>query len=275
MNKTLLLCAAFAWGAAGAMPPQAAPAKAPDAPEKLELQGPGGGWRHSSLQGDDAHYTAAYPKPPVDRGAQRYRTLIEGRIAAYKTQRQPWTLVVNGNAMPLYPDESGRFARPYAFGQGSNSVELRDHGGGSRRKIQFYEADRGKTQAKLRAILTWDDPKAEVDLHVITPSGEHAFWARPLLSVGGGLDVDSVDGAGPEIFSSVSPEHGTWLFYINYWGNFNEAGYNFDPEAHEQTLITTRLSLIYNENTPNEKVERFVIPLRRVGELTFARGIQQ
>lgn len=265
MKRFIPLCWLLA-GSAWALTPQAV--------ESLTVDGPSGGWRHSTLQQDDAAYTAAYPKPPVDRGAQRYRTLIEGHIAGYKAQRQPWTLVVNGNAMPLYPGDAGRFARPYAFGQGSNSIEFRDHDGKSRRRIQFYEADRNKTQAKFRAILTWDDPKAEVDLHVITPSGEHAFWANPLLSIGGGFDVDSVDGAGPEIFSSVSPEHGNWLFYINYWGNFDESGYNFDPDAHEQMLITTRLSIIYNENTPNEKVERFVIPLRKVGDLTFARGIQ-
>lgn len=266
MIKPLLLCALLAAPVCWAL--------APIASESLTVSGPSSGWRHSALQGDDAQYRAAYPKPPVDRGAQRYRTLIEGQIANHRAQRQPWRLVVNGNVMPLYPGDNGRFARPYAFGQGSNSIEFRDHAGQSRKRIQFYEADRNKTQAKLRIILTWDDPKAEVDLHVITPGGEHAFWARPLLTLGGGFDVDSVDGAGPEIFSSVSPEHGAWLLYINYWGNFSDAGYNFDPDAHEQTLITTRLSIIHNENTPNEKVERFVLPLRKIGDLTFARALR-
>ena len=63
-------------------------------------------------------------------------------------------------------------------------------------------------------MLTWDDPKAEVDLHVISPDGGHAFFASPLLPEGGGLDVDSVDGAGPEIFSSAAPRPGVWLFYV-------------------------------------------------------------
>lgn len=240
-----------------------------------ELDGPAGGWRHSGLSSELEQYTAAYPKPPVERGAQKYRTLIEGRLRqAGKAGRKPATLVVNGNAMPLYADEQGRFARPWAFGRGSNSVEIVSADGGTRQRLQFYEADATKVQAKLRAVLTWDDPKAEVDLHVISPDGGHAFFASPLLPEGGGLDVDSVDGAGPEIFSSAAPRPGVWLFYVNYWGNFDASGYNFDGGAHERDLITARLTLIYNENTLNEKRETLVMPLRKLGELALMKSVR-
>jgi len=240
-----------------------------------DLDGPASGWRHSGLSSELEQYTAAYPKPPVDRGAQKYRTLIEGRLRqAGKAGRKPPTLVVNGNAMPLYADEQGRFARPWAFGRGSNSVELVSADGGTRQRLQFYEADATKVQAKLRAVLTWDDPKAEVDLHVISPDGGHAFFASPLLPEGGGLDVDSVDGAGPEIFSSAAPRPGVWLFYVNYWGNFDATGYNFNSAAHDRDLITARLTLIYNENTLNEKRETLVMPLRKLGELALMKSVR-
>lgn len=240
----------------------------------ITLSGPVGGWRNSSLAGDETRYSAAYPKPPVDRGAQRFRTLIEGQLQAQGKGRKPHVLVVNGAAMPLYADEQGRFARPWAFGPGSNSLEVRSPDGQQRRRVQFYETDRTRPRAKLRAVLSWDDPQAEVDLHVISPTGEHAFWARPLLPSGGGLDVDSVDGAGPEIFSTTAPVPGNWLFYVNYWGNFNAGGYNFEPDAHEQVLITCLLTLISNENTPNEKREAFAVPLRKIGDLMLVRAVR-
>lgn len=240
-----------------------------------DLEGPVGGWRHGGLSSELERYAAAYPKPPVDRGAQKYRTLIEGRLRKVgKADRKPPTLVVNGTAMPLYTDEQGRFARPWAFGRGSNSVEVVSADGASRQRLQFYEADATKTQAKLRAVLTWDDPKAEVDLHVISPDGGHAFFASPLLPEGGGLDVDSVDGAGPEIFSSAAPRPGVWLFYVNYWGNFNAAGYNFEKGANERDLITAKLTLIHNENTLNEKRETLVVPLRKLGELALMKSVR-
>lgn len=240
----------------------------------VHLEGPIGGWRNSKLTNELERYTAAYPKPPVDRGAQKYRTLIAGRIRAAGKQRRPPVLVVNGNAMPLYGDSEGRFARPWAFGPGSNSVEIVSPDGQSRQRLQFYEADTTKTSAKLRAILTWDDPRAEVDMHVISPIGDHAFWAQPLLSDGGGLDVDSVDGAGPEIFSTAAPRPGVWLFYVNYWGNFNAGGYNFDEKAHDRDLITAQLTLIFNENTPNERREFVTVPLRKIGELALMKSVR-
>ena len=236
-----------------------------------DLEHPANGWTHGALERGQADYVAAYPKPPVDRGAQRGRTLIAGRLRHPPDARHPPTLVVNGTAMPLYADAEGRFARPWAFGAGSNSVEL--IGTGSRRqRIQFFENQTAKVAARLRAVLTWDDAHAEVDLHVITPRGSHAAWASPLLPEGGGLDVDSVDGAGPEIFSSAAPESGTWLFYVNYWGNFDQSGYGFDPHARERDVITARLTLIFNENTANERRETMDVPLRKVGEMIRSNG---
>src|SRR5713226_4658432 len=177
--------------------------------QTIELETPRGGWIDSGLEGREAELSAAYPKPPVDRGGQRHRALIRGRIRAAGTARRPpYTYIVNGNPMPLYTDEAGYFSKPWAFGRGSNSVEIRSPDGAELRRLQFYESSAGKTPARIRIILGWDDGQAEVDLHIITPDGQHAFWARPVLSTGGGLDVDSVDGGGPEIFSVAAPLRG-------------------------------------------------------------------
>ncbi|HTH61914.1 MAG TPA: DUF2135 domain-containing protein [Paraburkholderia sp.] len=231
------------------------------------------GWRHSGLTNEGERYVAAYPRPPIDRGAQRFRTLIEGQLRRVDPHaRQPPTLVVNGNPTPLYTDDAGTFARPWAFGAGSNSIEIVSADGSTRQRAQFYEADKNKPQAKLRAIVTWDDPKAQVDLHVVTPDGLHAFFAHPTLEDGSGFDVDSVDGAGPGIFSSAAPKRGTWLFFLNYWGNFDATGYNFDSAAHERDVITARLTLLFNENTASERRETIDVPLRKIGDLVLVKS---
>jgi uncharacterized protein YfaP (DUF2135 family) len=241
----------------------------------IHLEAPIGGWRHGGQDERDAAVTAAYPTPPVDRGGQRHRALIQGRIAATSAARRPpYLFVVNGNPMPLYTDADGRFLKPWAFGGGSNSVEVRSPDGGERRRVQFYEAHAGKTPARLRVIAGWDDGKAEVDLHIITPEGHHAFWARPILPTGGGLDVDSVDGGGPEIFSLAAPVRGTYLVYVNYWGNFDAAGYNFEDTRRERSLITATIAVLNNENTVHEKRETYVVPLRKIGDLVFVRALR-
>jgi uncharacterized protein YfaP (DUF2135 family) len=240
---------------------------------EIELISPRGGWHDDRLDGETGQIAAAYPKPPVDRGGQRQRTLIRGRLDPAPGLDQPGTLVVNGTPMPLYSDAQGSFARPYVFGRGSNSVEIR-HPGGARKRLQFIEANPSKPQARLRAILTWDAPKAEVDLHVITPDGQHATWSSPILRDGGGFDVDSVDGAGPEIFSTANPQPGVYHFYVNYWGNFDAAGYNFAEagQAGVQDIITVRLTIIGNENTAAERRATYVVPLRQVGDLTHVHS---
>lgn len=242
--------------------------------EGIVLDGPNGGWRSGLLTDErESQIAAAYPKPPVDRGGQRNRTLIEGALKRAGTSRAPGRLIVNGIDMPLYTDEQGRFVKPWAFGPGSNSVEIVAPDG-ERKRLQFYENNTNKTRSRLRVVLGWDDAQAEVDMHVITPSGEHAFWANPQLHTGGGLDVDSVDGGGPEIFSTATPEPGTYLVYVNYWGNFNAAGYNFEPDAHDKQIITARFTVVQNENSVDERMETVVVPLRRVGDLTFVRALR-
>ncbi|MFP6861932.1 YfaP family protein [Pseudomonas sp.] len=249
----------------------ALPASMALAEPTASLEGPTAGWRYSGLLDRAENARVAYPTPPIDRGAQRNRSMIEGKLTGTQGLRQPHKLAVNGNPLPLYTDVEGRFARPYNFAAGSNSVELRANGQPLRR-IQFYEANTLKTPARVRIVLGWDDPQAELDLHVVTPDGQHAFWADPVMGNGGGLDVDSVDGPGPEMFTMTAPLHGTYLIYVNYWGNLNSQGYNFLAGSNLNEVITSQISLVFNENTVNEKRETFVVPLRTIGDLLLIKS---
>lgn len=242
------------------------------ADDAVRLETPRGGWNYSGLTDRSEQSGVAYPTPPIDRGAQKQRMLIQGHIQAAGKKRMPGTLIANGNSMALYTGEDGHFSRYYAFGRGSNSIEVRPNSGKSGKRIQFYEANATLTQAQLRIVLSWDAPEAEVDLHVITPDGQHAFWANPVLAGGGGLDVDSVDGPGPEMFSVTAPLRGAYHVYVNYWGNLGPGGYHFDESTREKPVITTQVTLIFNENTAREKRESFVIPLRKISDLTLVKS---
>lgn len=253
----------------------AAPVVGADTPvADAELRAPAAGWRYDGLLQNDNEARVAYPTPPIDRGAQRKRIMIEGRLKALKDQRRPHTLAVNGNPLPLYTDDEGRFARPYAFGAGSNSIALISADGSQRRQLQFYEANTLKTPARIRMVVGWDDPRAEIDLHVLTPDGQHAYWADPVMNNGGGLDTDSVDGPGPEMFTMADPVRGSYLIYVNYWGNLGGGGYNFNDRSNKKAVVTTQINLIFNENTVNEKRETFVVPLRTIGDLVFVKSFR-
>ncbi|MDM5177398.1 DUF2135 domain-containing protein [Massilia sp. DJPM01] len=237
-----------------------------------EIASPVGGWNRSGLvdKSDDA--TVAYPNSPIDRGAQSKRSMIKGRIAAAAGKREAHQLVVNGNPLRLMTDEQGHYARPYLFGAGSNSVEVKSPQGKSLRRVQFYETSSGRPLPGLRIICAWDDTEAEIDLHIVTPDGQHAYFGHPVLSNGGGLDVDSVDGPGPEMFTMTAPLRGNYHVYINYWGKLGANGYHFDESKRQMQMITARVTLVYNENTPREKRDEFVLPMRSIGELTLVKS---
>jgi uncharacterized protein YfaP (DUF2135 family) len=232
---------------------------------------PQGGWNRAGLTDRSDELAVNYPYALIDRGTQKNRRMIEGHLRQVAKKRPFHQLVVNGNPTPLYTDDAGRYARAYSFGAGSNSVEVRAPDGKSVKRVQFYEVNTGRPQAVIRVIGAWDDNQAEVDLHVVTPDGQHAFFGHPVLTNGGGLDVDTVDGPGPENFVMTAPMHGLYQVWINYWGNFGSDGYHFDESTRQRPIITTRITLVFNENTAKERREEFVVPLRSIGELTLVK----
>ena len=152
--------------------------------------------------------------------------------------------------------------QPYAFGAGSNSVEVIDPQGKSVVKRQFYEANAGKAPAKLRIVLAWDSDHTDVDLHVVTPNGEHAWYGQRTIPSGGSIDIDATDGFGPEIFATPNAIRGAYQVYANYYGG----------NSDQQVITRCKIAIISDENTPNEKQQNFIVPLRKAGELTLVKS---
>jgi len=242
----------------------AAPAIAadPTVADPIVIDTPLSGWRNA--QGERILYTQEvhYPAASVNtQDNQSELASIKGRIAAsVKAQDQPFKLIVNGIPMPLRV-EDGAFSRPYSFGAGSNSVEVRSPDGEAVARVQFYEAYAEKNQPKIRVVLAWDSDGTDLDLHVVTPDGQHCYYGNRVLENGGALDVDVTTGYGPEIFAMPAPIKGTYQIYLNYYGG-----------AGGDDLTVARVTIITNENTVDEKQQSFSVPLRNPGELVLAHS---
>ena len=229
---------------------------------QVRTDAPVGGWRNTAGAAEDYTQEVNYPASSVGlREGLAGTAQIRGRIEGAAKGR-PATLVVNGVAMPLQLDEAGNYGRPYAFGRSSNSVEVRSPDGKSRARTQFIEAYAGKTQARLRIVLSWDSPGTDLDLHVVAPDGAHAWYGKPVMSNGGALDVDVTTGYGPEIFSSPAAPNGNYHVYVNYYGSGMRNG----------ALTIAQVAIIVNENTPREKQQVFKVPMRAPGELTLVKS---
>lgn len=124
--------------------------------------------------------------------------------------------------------------------------------------------------AKLRVLLSWDSDNTDLDLHLVTPDGDHVWYGNRSLANGATLDVDVTTGYGPEIIATPTPQKGPYLVYVNYFGG----GYGSSEDGAEQAaqdLTTARITLVTEEGTPNEKQETFLVPMRKPGELTLVK----
>jgi uncharacterized protein YfaP (DUF2135 family) len=229
---------------------------------QVSFEEPKGGWRQG-VAGERYTQDVNYPASVVNTPRSISTTaLIKGRIDGMPKGQvlgPPATLIVNGTPMPLRIEADGSFSRPYAFGQGSNSVEVRMPNNGPRQRVQFYDTAAGKVQSRLRVVLSWDSDGTDLDLHVITPSGQHSWYGQRVIAGGGALDVDVTTGYGPEIFSHPAPERGQYLIYVNYYGS----------GMGTSDLTIAQVAIITNENTPHEKRQVFQVPMRRAGDLTL------
>jgi uncharacterized protein YfaP (DUF2135 family) len=228
---------------------------------QVTVDTPRGGWRHSAGEAAGFRQEVHYPASSVNAAGHAQHALIKGHIAK-APKSGPARLVVNGVAMPLSVNEDGSFERPYAFGSGSNSIEVAAPGGKDKKRVQFYDAHAGKPQARLRVVLSWDSDGTDFDLHVVSPDGQHVFYGNRAVPNGGALDVDVTTGYGPEIYATPSPLKGVYHVFVNYYGS----------GPGRQEVSTAQVAIVTQEGTTSEKREIVQVPMRKPGELTLIKS---
>ncbi|HUN92590.1 MAG TPA: DUF2135 domain-containing protein [Burkholderiaceae bacterium] len=236
------------------------------APAQVVVDTPQGGWRHAPPRQDDFVQEVHYPASSVNVNANSAAAQIRGRIAqapknAADGARTPGRLVVDGIAMPLSLADDGSFARPWSFGSGSHGLVVIAPNGDAKRR-QFFEGQGDRVPVRLRVVLTWDSDGTDLDLHVVSPDGEHVWYGDRVGANGGALDVDVTTGFGPEIYATPSPLPGVYHVFVNYYG-----------AGERRDLVTTaQVAIVQDEGTLREKQQVFRIPMRKPGELTLVRS---
>jgi hypothetical protein len=71
----------------------------------------------------------------------------------------------------------------------------------------------------LRAVLSWDADNTDIDLHVIDPNGEEAYYGHQLTYQGGRMSRDFTGGYGPEEFSLKRAKPGTYTVRAEFYGH--------------------------------------------------------
>ncbi len=104
----------------------------------------------------------------------------------------------------------------------------------------------------VRIVLGWDADLTDIDLWVIEPSGEKAYFSHPNTTIGGLVSRDFTQGYGPETYNLHHAMRGSYQVQVNFYG------------SSAQTLagaVTLQLTLFTNFGRPNEKRESITLRL--------------
>ena len=128
----------------------------------------------------------------------------------------------------IKPTEKASNRTPLAGAANGGGVNLRNPGQGGNGD-GFGVAKFGNGGENINGVdvkvgdpqftLIWDS-RADIDLHVIEPGGSEIFWENRNGGMGGELDVDDVDGFGPENinYQLNRGPNGTYRWFVHYYG---------------------------------------------------------
>ena len=77
------------------------------------------------------------------------------------------------------------------------------------------------TAPEIEVVLWWNTPTSDLDLHAWNPAGEHCSWQNMVIS-DGSLDIDDVDGYGPETFTVPTANVGIYEIQINCYSLYQD-----------------------------------------------------
>ncbi|OGF60002.1 MAG: hypothetical protein A2Y62_18440 [Candidatus Fischerbacteria bacterium RBG_13_37_8] len=104
----------------------------------------------------------------------------------------------------------------------------------------------------IRIVLTWDADMTDIDLWVIEPTEEKAFYSNKLTSIGGLVSRDFTQGYGPEEYLIKKAMKGRYKIQVNYYG------------SNTQTLlgpVTLQVNIFTNYSRPNEQKKSITMRL--------------
>lgn len=102
----------------------------------------------------------------------------------------------------------------------------------------------------IRVTLTWTGGEyTDVDLHFIDPNGERCYYGHSVTAIGAELDVDDVDGYGPEniVLEPGEAIPGTYSVEVNY---YSDEGWTGQP-------IYATVTITLHEGSANQVRQTF------------------
>ena len=85
------------------------------------------------------------------------------------------------------------------------------------------EAFRRDLPMDLRIVMSWDADETDLDIHVLEPDGEEAYYGHRRTSQGGFVGEDVTTGYGPEEYLRKTADKGVYKVLSNYFASHQQA----------------------------------------------------
>ncbi|MCO4770565.1 MAG: DUF2135 domain-containing protein [Deltaproteobacteria bacterium] len=121
----------------------------------------------------------------------------------------------------------------------------------------------------VRIVMSWDADMTDMDLHVVEPSTEEAYYGHNRTRIGGRVSRDFTQGYGPEEYSIRRAMKGDYTIRTKFFGS---------SAAELQGAVTLTVDLYTNYGRPNQTHEAVTIRLAEskdtftVAEISFQGG---
>ena len=125
-------------------------------------------------------------------------------FTAWKRENALWTAIVSIEELNALIAWSGRQKWPE---------------GNQPKAPEMDAAYRKLLDLDVRIALAWDTDNTDVDLHVLEPDGEEAYYQHKLTSTGGFMTHDITTGYGPEEYLKKDAPKGVYKVLANYFGS--------------------------------------------------------
>ena len=141
-----------------------------------------------------------------------------------------------------------------------NWIESAEYEEGRKPKIPVFDSKfREKLSTDLRVIMAWDADNTDIDLHVVEPGGDEAFYGHNRTLRGGIVSQDITDGYGPEEYIVSKAPSGEYEVFVNYYASRQQT--LLGPATVTATVFTDwgrpeekRQTLSVRLDTPKDKV---------------------
>ena len=135
---------------------------------------------------------------------------------------------------------------------------------------QLDERLRKNLDVDVRIVMAWDADATDVDLHVLEPTGEEAFFSHNRTAIGGLVSRDITDGYGPEEYLVRKAFKGAYAIKAKYYGSRQQTV--IGPATLTATVFTDwgratekRQTLTLRLDKPHDMVE--------IGRVTFGGAL--